>query len=570
MEANVPAEEFDAAFGQQLCDTFTEQLGYKCIFAGREGRIVAASARERIGTTHAIARRIMAGEYDERGVTAQEAEASSGTMREGLNLAIDFQGHRLINFGIGGPLEKVTPLAHVVSLLVSALLQSRQEQKTNVFEMANQANRIGALLVDTAAQLEEVVARVAGQGELLTKLQAGIRELSTSNANIADVVAQTRQLVVDAAQEMEQSRVNVSGSLRDIETLTTMVTQSKDLLLGLNATLGGVSTVTRQIDTIANQTNLLALNATIEAARAGELGRGFAVVATEVKALSRHTRDATEQISNTIGALTVDAQRMADQGGRSAKQAQSVSAQTSAIGATLERVGEVIAGFTRDMGRIDHDTRQIRAHSTGLITEIDAAASAVGQFDESLKQTRGKVEALLLAGEQLIVSTVATGIETATTPFLAMVRAAASAVEAEFAAAVQQQELTLEALFDEAYVGSEGRFTTRAGPFTDRVLPGLLERLLARDARIAYCAASDRNGFVLAHRELPGSASPGGWTGRRLEDPVSRKAATSTGKFCVQSVRRDLGNGTKALLIDVSAPLRVSGRHWGALRLGYL
>src|SRR5450631_702220 len=95
---------FDVRFGQELCDVLSTELGLVCSFMGEEGRIVASSERERIGTTHAIAAQIMRGEIDEYGVSKEEA-AKSAIMREGLNMGIDFEGARLINFAIAGPLE---------------------------------------------------------------------------------------------------------------------------------------------------------------------------------------------------------------------------------------------------------------------------------------------------------------------------------------------------------------------------------------------------------------------------------------------------------------------------------
>jgi methyl-accepting chemotaxis protein len=55
-----------------------------------------------------------------------------------------------------------------------------------------------------------------------------------------------------------------------------------------------------EVQTIARQTNILAVNAAIEAAHAGESGRGFTVVAAEVRRLSQHTRQLSEQIGERV------------------------------------------------------------------------------------------------------------------------------------------------------------------------------------------------------------------------------------------------------------------------------
>ena len=102
------------------------ELGLMCSFMAEEGRIVASSTLERIGQIHAIAGRIMQGELDEYGVSREEASRSA-TMREGINMGIDFAGARLIVFAIAGPLEIVRPLARIVRFCVMSLLRIRQE-----------------------------------------------------------------------------------------------------------------------------------------------------------------------------------------------------------------------------------------------------------------------------------------------------------------------------------------------------------------------------------------------------------------------------------------------------------
>jgi diguanylate cyclase (GGDEF)-like protein/PAS domain S-box-containing protein len=120
------ATRFDVIFGQQLCDVLAAELGYTCSFMGEGGYIVASSERQRIGDVHQIAAQIMRGECAEYGISAEEA-ARSTTMREGINIGIDFDGKRLISFSIVGPLAVVRPLALLMRFCVTSLLHVRHE-----------------------------------------------------------------------------------------------------------------------------------------------------------------------------------------------------------------------------------------------------------------------------------------------------------------------------------------------------------------------------------------------------------------------------------------------------------
>ncbi|OJX30017.1 MAG: hypothetical protein BGO74_13270 [Burkholderiales bacterium 68-12] len=113
---------FNVQFGQDLCDVLHAELGLVCSFMDASGRIVASSARARIGRHHAIALRIMQGEMDEYCVTAAQA-VHSDTMREGMVMVIQAGGQRLTCFALAGPLAVVQPLARIVRFCVTALLQ---------------------------------------------------------------------------------------------------------------------------------------------------------------------------------------------------------------------------------------------------------------------------------------------------------------------------------------------------------------------------------------------------------------------------------------------------------------
>ena len=56
---------------------------------------------------------------------------------------------------------------------------------------------------------------------------------------------------------------------------------------------------------------------------------------------------------------------------------------------------------------------------------------------------------------------------------------------------------------------------------------------------------------------------------RIFSDRVGLKSGQSRAPFLLQVYRRDMGGGAYVTMKDISAPIRVRGRHWGGLRIGY-
>jgi methyl-accepting chemotaxis protein len=48
-----------------------------------------------------------------------------------------------------------------------------------------------------------------------------------------------------------------------------------------------------------------------------------------------------------------------------------------------------------------------------------------------------------------------------------------------------------------------------------------------------------------------------------------KKVAANTKPFLLQTYRRDMGGGKFVLMKDVSSPIIVGGRRWGAFRMGF-
>src|SRR5687768_11026471 len=114
-EASVEESAYtlDTAFVQGLCDRFSVEFGLTVSVMGKDGAILASSARERIGNRHEVAARIVNGEMDELLVSRWQA-LRSRTMRPGCNTALNFRGCRIASLGVAGAPKTAQRFAQVI------------------------------------------------------------------------------------------------------------------------------------------------------------------------------------------------------------------------------------------------------------------------------------------------------------------------------------------------------------------------------------------------------------------------------------------------------------------------
>ena len=257
------ADPFDREFGQQLCDMIAGALGYVCSFMGQSGVIVASSSRERIGSVHAAAARIMAGEMNERAVTAEEAAQSHG-MREGYSVGIDYNGVRVINFGIGGPLAEVKPLARVISSFVTLVCTSRHADLVRTKRLVRQIVafvRIGWNATEAAD----------GTSATIGALNESIDRIGNITDQIRDVARKTNMLALNAT--IEALRAGVAGRgfavvANEVKTLSFKVDRTtrdineqidlvKNLTGGVRDAISSVSRSIEEVNAIINDISKL-------------------------------------------------------------------------------------------------------------------------------------------------------------------------------------------------------------------------------------------------------------------------------------------------------------------------
>ncbi|GEM_PF-548637 len=129
-----------------------------------------------------------------------------------------------------------------------------------------------------------------------------------------------------------------------------------------------------------------------------------------------------------------------------------------------------------------------------------------------------------------------------------------------FETAISSGKLSETDLFDTEYAEIAGsdpkRYHTRYDAFTDAALKSLQD-VFVEDSALVFAVASDRGGYIPTHHSADRSK-------RRFDDPVGLASAQNTHGQLVQDYRRDTGER----ISDISSPIVVNGRHWGAFRVG--
>ena len=435
---------------------------------------------------------------------------------------------------------------------------------TNVCELAAGTERTLKMTQDQKDQAFTVAASTEEMAQTIHEVTENTHR-AASLSSAVDSAASSGMTVVEETWNCMQQ---ISGSVN--ETLL--------IIRELEASSTRIGEMVVLIEDIADQTNLLALNASIEAARAGDAGKGFAVVACEVKGLAEKTTISTREIKKVVSSIQKTSRSAADM-----IESESVLVQTGLAKAeearnSLENI-KTHANESRVMIEQIATASEEQNATTNHISEmIHLVSHSAEETNTMMMRTSEAFATFGEVVEQIYSSVGKFSVGNYHDTVKSYIREMETEVLAAIDKALRDRTITIDDLFDRNYVPipktSPQKFTSRFDTFFDRVISPFQEMIVNRDPKVLFAICVDNNGYCPCHnlrfsKPLTGDLETdknNNRTKRVFNDKTGLRCARNTDGFLLQTYRRDTGE----ILNDMSKPLVINNKHWGAIRIGYL
>jgi methyl-accepting chemotaxis protein len=417
--------------------------------------------------------------------------------------------------------------------------------------------------------------KTANQGVIAEEVALASNE---ANAAIADI-AQNTQYVAEKTTSNLNTAHRSHAELQDvtdkIHKINAIVESFRETVDDLGKSSASILSIVTIINGISEQTNLLSLNATIEAARAGEQGKGFAVVAEEVRELSRRIKPATEEISNNIASMIKIVER--------------TQAETAQILGYARDTDGVVTTATENFQRMISDFET----ANDQLIKIAAAIEELSTNNSNVTEKVNNINMLSqeIAADMNISATSVDTLNGVTEKMLELVArfktgegkfdtviATARQIRDDYQARVQAMKNRGVNVFDTHYSPvpntTPQKYLTAFSDAFRKDMQSVVDEAVKKIPGTIYCLAIDRKGYLPVHhgavsqpmtgdpaRDLLHSRHQRIYQNNRTE----QRRCSHTEPLLLQTYMRDTGE----ILNDLSMPIYVDGKHWGAFIMGF-
>jgi len=433
------------------------------------------------------------------------------------------------------------------------------------------------LAIDTARlyhHAKAVAADAENQQQEVVQIAMSTNSVAELSASVAHQAAGMEENAKRNLNAAEATRSELAQMQKQIAHVHAQMARFTSVVEDLSERAKVVDQLGRLIRGIAEQTNLLALNAAIEAARAGEQGRGFAVVAGEVRQLAENTGAATEKIEE-------QAAKMISLVNQTASENKVIRTEIQASNEAAQRTTNQFAGFVSDfqdllsavgsvketVEKMDFTTQDIASRIQRVRAQSARTSDAAVEMSQSIQALRGNTEK---------VQDVLADFRTGGTPFdelLQLTHDLAIEVTRCLDSARGEGLNIWDRNYRQIANSNPPRYTTCYDESIEKRLQVIYDDTLNKVKGCFYALAVDDKGYAPAHNSRfskPPTGNPAvdinlSRHKRIFDDPVGRKLATNTRPYLFQTYLRDTGD----VINDLSVPILIEGRHWGAVRVGF-
>lgn len=418
-------------------------------------------------------------------------------------------------------------------------------------------------------QINESNQAAQEQGSMSDEIFNASQESTTA---LNDVSMNTTDITSSTAANLESVQSSYS-SMQDISNEIKLVTdhiQSFQNTVGeLSQNSTNIRDIVSLINDVSEQTNLLALNAAIEAARAGEHGRGFAVVADEVRKLAEKVHDATNDININISNMITLVSKTDD----GAKEIETYTGNIQNV------INDATSKFESMMAALDQNSSNLIQISSALEelsvtnSSVHEKVSTINELSNDVvqKMTDSANSSIELRDTSEVLIDQISQFKTGQSKLEELINTATA-----FISAHHEDFESISNLFDKNYQSipntNPEKFDVSYRKQFQSKFQSAIDQL-KKETGAAYSLFVDTNGYLPTHhtgfsQEPTGNFETDLAKSRHMRiynnSVAEQRRAKNTKPFLLQAYLRDTGE----ILNDLSLPVYVNGKHWGALIIG--
>jgi methyl-accepting chemotaxis protein len=528
-----------------------------------------------------------------RGVQSAANSAHEGTSESAKALeAIRRRSEALAKQALDAKRDATQLAAATEELAYSSSEISRQVHQASacteeVRDVAGSASRSLDGLKHSSGEIGNVVsliAAIAKQTNLLA-LNAKIEAARAGNAGrgfavVADEVKalsiETQKATEEIARRIGQLQRDAAASIAEMKRITDMIEAIQPLF---GAVAAGAVEQTTTTNDLARNAAVSSQFVTSVADGATEIERAAADASGHGDVVDRSSKT-TVELASELKSRFVLFLRQTEIGNR--RRSDRLPCE---IAATLHYGGRALAGETVDLSEGGMLVQVKGGGGIPVATTLDVVIAGIGpvgaRVANSSKQGLHFEFTRVDAPVRAALDAKLAAIRAENRYFIERAIAVAAEISEVFEDVVAKGEITFDALFDNNYIPIEGtdpvQYRTRFLDLLERILPPIQNPVIETDKPMILCATIDRNGYLPVHRPVHSQPQRPGereWNhincrNRRIfDDPARLAAARSTRPYIIQQYPRHLERET-VMIRSVAAPIRVFGKHWGAVRTTY-